>query len=107
NESDTASKPVTLLGANYGVPGCGNRGAECVITSAAGTAVTITTSNVVVDGFELNGIESVQDNGNAGVVIQNNAMNPVALGIEVTNVTTTASAGLTVQDNCITFISQL
>ncbi len=106
-ENVTANKPVILQGANVGVGGCASRGPESIINGGAGNAISITSSNVVVDGFELNGLESVVDSGFVGAVIQNNSMNAVALGVDVRNIVTAAGAGFTLQSNCVTLVSQL
>lgn len=107
NESVTASEPVTLLGANQGIAGCGTRGPESIISAGAGNAITVGATNVVVDGFELNGGVSVYDAGFAGSVVQNNTMTAGAAGVELIGITTTAGSGCTLQNNCITLTSQL
>ncbi len=106
-ENVTASKPVTLLGANQGVAGCATRGSESIISPSSGNALTVGATGVTVDGFELNGAVSVIDSGNAGLVVQNNTMNPTTAGVELIGITTGAGNGCTVQNNCITLASQL
>ncbi len=108
SESDTVNKPVTLLGANHGVAGCGSRGLESTINAGAGNAITIAASNVVVDGFTLVGVESVVDTGGyVGVTVQNNVITAAAVGVAGVNLATTVGANFTVQNNCITLTSQL
>lgn len=107
SESVSANKPVTLQGANLGIPGCGARGPESVINAGAGNAITIGATNVVVDGFELNGAVSVYNAGYAGSIVQNNTMNAAAAGVELIGITTTADSGCTLQNNCITLGAQL
>ncbi len=107
HESVTASKAVTLLGANQGNAGCATRGSESIISPSSGNALNIGATGVTVDGFKLNGAISVLDSGNPGLVVQNNTMNPTTAGVELIGISTGAGSGCTVQNNCITLMSQL
>jgi autotransporter-associated beta strand protein len=107
NEAVAANKSVTLLGANHGLTACASRGAESIVSAGTGNALTITANNVVVDGFELNGAEAIQDHGYVGAAIQNNTMNAAAVGIDAMNIATADGAGFTVSNNCVTLTSQI
>lgn len=73
NEAVKVNKAVTLTGANAGIHGNSVRGAESKIAASSGAnGLTVTASNVTIDGFEVAG-------GNNGVVIQD------ASNVEVKN----------------------
>ena len=104
NESVSASKSVTLLGANQGAAGCGSRVAESIINSG-GTAITVGAADVVIDGFNLTGVQGVQAVGYAAV-IRNNVIGAAAAGINAESISTTAT-NLVVENNCITLSAQV
>ncbi len=56
-ENPNVNKPLTLLGANAGIAGSGVRGGETVLLTSgnASAVVTLTSSNVTIDGFTING----------------------------------------------------
>lgn len=56
-ENVTINKALTLNGANAGIPGDGTRGAESIILTNGNqlNVVTVTASNVIVDGFTVDG----------------------------------------------------
>ena len=74
NENLTIDKALTIVGANDGIAGTDARGAETVITWAAGNAVTLTTPNsLVFDGLKFEGTHVTGNTGqqNANVTFTN------------------------------------
>ncbi len=102
-----ANKPVTLLGANLGVAGCGVRGPESAIAGGAGIAVDVQSDGVTVDGFALTGAYGLRDVGYELVVVRHNAITAAAVGVDLEGIAPTAVAGVTVSNNCVTLTSQL
>ena len=107
-ESVAANKPVTLLGANHGVSGCGTRGAESAINGNAGLAIDIQSDGVTVDGFAFAGGIGLRDIGaSIGQSHKTTRLPAGAVGVELQSIAPTALAGVTVQSNCIVLTSQL
>jgi hypothetical protein len=116
-ESLTINKGVTLLGANANVP-CGARGPESHIQFVGGTPTTgmnITSANVIVDGFEISGMDrmfGIRVGGNSNVQIRYNNIHDV--GGSVTGAANAApvygiyyslgnvaASNVTISNNCI------
>ncbi|MBL7905359.1 MAG: right-handed parallel beta-helix repeat-containing protein [Bacteroidales bacterium] len=106
-ENVEVGQPIIINGANYLVPCSGSRGAETVIEGGTGTAVAVNANGVTLAGFTLNGATGVSDATFEGLVLKNNIINAAAMGISVTGLATTATDGLTIQDNCIALSSQM
>lgn len=103
-EDITIDKPLTLLGPNAGTAGSGSRAAEAVIVPATddavyGVIISVSSSDVTIDGFTLNGDSAVLL---AGVLGTNgadiNAAEAVAVYSDNIN-------SLTVQNNIIRNVS--
>ena len=107
SENVLANKPVTLLGANQGIAGCGVRGAESTISGGAGIAVDIQSDGVTVDGFALTGATGLRDVGYELVVVRHNAITAAAVGVDLEGIAPTAVASVIVSNNCVTLTSQL
>ena len=89
-EQVVVDKEVTLLGPNAGSFGGGSRVAEVVIDGQTGTAVTITATNITLDGFHLLGDNGlVVEAGTGEHIVQNNL-------IQVNNQGVTLDDGSTV-----------
>jgi len=72
------NKAVTLKGANFGVSCSGTRGTESTINGGAGTAVTIASNGVTIDGFTINGAFGISDASYVGLSVSNNIINATA-----------------------------
>jgi hypothetical protein len=107
SESVAANKPVSLLGANTGVNGCGARSLESIINAGAGIALDVQSDGVTVDGFSLQGGMGVRDISHKGLVAQNNLVSVSTVGIELQNISPTAGAGVTIQSNCVSLSTQI
>ena len=90
NENVTVIKAVTLNGANAGTPGNGSRVTESTIDGGTTTAVGISASNVVLDGFTITIGTKAADDKAGGVVIANDS---------------SGLSGVTVKNNIIKDIS--
>ena len=74
NETLTVDKALTIVGANGGIGGTDARGAETVLSWAAGNAVTLTTTgSVVIDGLKFEGTHVTGNTGqqNANLTFTN------------------------------------
>jgi hypothetical protein len=74
NENLTIDKALTIVGANGGIAGTDARGAETVLSWAAGNAVTLTTTgSVVIDGLKFEGTHVTGNTGqqNANLTFTN------------------------------------
>lgn len=92
NETVTlGSMPLTLRGANFGVPGSGTRAAESVVT---GGFVLNASANVIIDGFSVTGSNNVA--GSRGILLGNTSVVPGPISLNnniIENWTTGISLG--------------
>ncbi len=90
-ESISISKALTLNGANQGVGGNDSRGTESII-DASGVGISISSDNVIIDGFQL-GSNASTSNVTNGIVatgsnisLVNNVVYANSLGISMENI---------------------
>nr|MCU0467901.1 right-handed parallel beta-helix repeat-containing protein [Arcicella sp.] len=113
-QSVNIDKSLTLKGANFGVACAGTRSAESNISGITPglPAVTISASNVIFDGFQVNGmaglgsgITTVGTSNITDITIKNNKVSAImgSYGINVQNVGTP----LAVENNCVTIGGQV
>ncbi len=115
NENLTINKALTLNGANAN-NACGSRGAESIIAPASGIAVSITASDVILNGFEITAPSAnygivCGNTSNTNVIFNNihdigttvTSGNVHALNYTVANAA--ATADVTFSDNCFNNIS--
>lgn len=109
-ETLAVNKAITLNGANQGTSGTGSRSGEAIIEpTSAGDGITITASDVVVDGFQLgtnnttsNIVSGVASSGNTGITVRNNRIFANASGLSIEN----ASSGtISVSENSIELLN--
>jgi hypothetical protein len=105
-ENVIVNKALTINGANVGIP-CDDPGrvAESVILGT--TAVTISSDGVTIDGFTMEAITGISSTGFVDVSLVNNKINAKQFGITTSVVTTSATDGYAMQDNCIDFSDQV
>ena len=106
-ENVSVNKALTLSGANVGQPGCMARGPESTIAGGAGTALTVASDDVTVDGLEMTGATGISALGRIGVAVRNNKITAIALAINAGALVTTATKNLTLEDNCIALTGQM
>lgn len=107
-ESVTINKRLTLEGGNAGIAADGTRLSESAI-DVAGTAFTITSDNVIFDGFQIgtnastssvnNGIVS---SGNDNITIRNSIIYANSIGISIDN---TSDGTSTINDNLVSMLA--
>ena len=107
NENITVDRPLTITGINAGIACPGTRVAESTINGGAGTAVTIASTGVTIDGFAISGSVGIADNAFAGLSAVNNSITAGLTGIAITNLALTPSSGLTVRNNCVNMTAQV
>jgi hypothetical protein len=103
-ENVNVTKALTINGANVGVACDDTRGAESVIMGT--TAVTISSNGVTIDGFQLEGVTGVSSAGYTQASIVNNKFDVLFTGINSSVVTTSATDGYVIQDNCVDLADQ-
>ncbi|MBL0082830.1 MAG: hypothetical protein IPP37_10530 [Saprospiraceae bacterium] len=97
NENITINKALTLLGANQGVNGCSPaRVAETTIDGGSGTAITIASNGVTLNGLEITGNTAVASSTYTNLTIINNKVVPDAIGVNVAGVSTSPGNTLNV-----------
>ena len=107
NENITISKALTLLGANQGVNGCSpSRVAETTIDGGSGTAITIASNGVTLNGLEIVGSTAVAASTYTNLTIINNKIEADAIGVNVAGISTSPGNTLTVENNCIDLTTQ-
>ncbi len=102
-ENVLANKAVTLLGANAGNPRCTPTGESTIAGGPAGTAVTIASNDVTLDGFQLTGMIGVSSTGYSGADITNNLVSTSFYGIAAAGI----SNGFDITDNCVAMTGQV
>jgi hypothetical protein len=105
-ENVNVNKAVTLNGANEGIPCDGTRSAESIIQWGTGTAVTISSDGVTIDGFQIEGTTGVSSTGFNKASILNNKVNALEVGIGSVLLATSAMNPYSIRDNCIDFPAQ-
>ena len=122
NESVVIDRTLNLLGANYGKPATGTRVAESVIAPTSGTGITASASDVLINGFKVDGgivgialnnysnlraLNNIVSNteaygisayGTYGSLIQGNAVSQTGIGIDVMFSSDVSVSGNTVTD---------
>ncbi|NCC23100.1 MAG: hypothetical protein EOM26_11685, partial [Alphaproteobacteria bacterium] len=85
NESVAVDRAVNLLGANAGVAGSGTRGAESLIIPNS-PGFHVTSDNVTIDGFAVNGGDQgiLVENAD-GVTLANNVLTKQDTGVSLSN----------------------
>ncbi|MBK9689269.1 MAG: hypothetical protein IPO65_16515 [Saprospiraceae bacterium] len=107
NENIIINKALTLLGANQGVNGCSPaRVAETTIDGGSGTAITIASNGVTLNGLEITGNTAVASSTYTNLTIINNKVVADAIGVNVAGVSTSPGNTLNVNDNCIDLTAQ-
>ena len=107
-ENVTINKSLDVRGANYGIAGCsGLRGAESTIAGGLGTAVTIASNGVTLDGFKITGATGVSSTGFTKIGIRNNKFSVDAVGVGASAVATSPGNTYTIEDNCIDLNNQV
>ena len=101
DENVNINKPLTLLGANAGTACSDTRDDESVLNAGpAGTAITIESDGVTIDGFTIQGAVGIVSENNSELQVLNNIVEAEYLGIALTGITTsTASSSLS--QNCV------
>lgn len=107
NENITINKALTLLGANQGINGCDPaRGAETIIDGGSGTAITIASNGVTINGFAVNGNTAISATNYTNLNIINNSIEGDAVGVNIAGVATSMGNTVNVDNNCIDMTSQ-
>ena len=102
-ENVTVGKGVILAGANAGTAGNATRITETIIDGGVGTAVTIASDNVTLDGFNLTGAIGVALGDYDAAMIENNLIETDVLGLQVQG----NSNPFTLADNAIDLSTQV
>jgi len=101
SENVNINKSLTLNGANVGVNAVtGTRGAESIIDGSTTTAVGISASNVILDGFTITIATKVADDKAGGVVIANDGSGLSNVTVKNNIVKDISDTGTDTGDNC-------
>jgi hypothetical protein len=103
NENINITKDITLNGNNAGTDGCDTRIPESVIAGSTGTAVTISSNGVVLNGFSITGMTGVSSSGFSDIQITNNLMQVDGFGVNAANI---PNSTYTINHNCIDLNNQ-
>ena len=107
---------VTLRGNQYGVSGCGSRGLESIINGSSSAAITISSDNVTINGFEITnpaGNFAITATGQNNLLISYNKIHhigtlPILSGnthaVAIVMGNTASIQNVTISENCISDI---
>lgn len=105
NQNVNVTKPVTIKGAQFGQPCATRLGAESIVAGGVGTAFTISSTGVTIDGFDITGRTGIASTGFTDFTVRNNKIAADWIGINITGLNTATAAG-TIDLNCVDMTTQ-